>query len=166
MHSLEIKKYLTSLSWSHISQNTCVVVSVSPSMTFWPISIAVPSCDFSDTAEYRVSALNIKGERSSFAHVVVKSKFQNVSYMSSLHTFQFPLGDQPKVFAKLWQKLHDFTIKIDWVWRANIDVNQNSSLPHDCCSALCVAVSPQVLLPSMPVLLLTDRGSFSRCEAL
>lgn len=32
------------------------------------------SCDFTDTAQYRVSALNVKGEASSMATVVVKSR--------------------------------------------------------------------------------------------
>lgn len=31
-------------------------------------------CDFDDTAQYRVSAMNSKGELSAFASVVVKSK--------------------------------------------------------------------------------------------
>lgn len=35
------------------------------------------SCDFIDTAQYRVSALNIKGEASSVATVVVKSRLRN-----------------------------------------------------------------------------------------
>lgn len=32
------------------------------------------SCDFSDTAEYRISALNVKGESSAFASVIIKSR--------------------------------------------------------------------------------------------
>lgn len=32
-------------------------------------------CDFDDTAQYRVSAMNSKGELSAFASVVVKSRF-------------------------------------------------------------------------------------------
>lgn len=33
-------------------------------------------CDFDDTAQYRVSAMNSKGELSAFASVVVKSMFR------------------------------------------------------------------------------------------
>lgn len=36
------------------------------------------SCDFDDTAQYRVSAMNSKGELSAFASVVVKSTFHHV----------------------------------------------------------------------------------------
>lgn len=32
-------------------------------------------CDFDDTAQYRVSAMNSKGELSVFASVIVKSRF-------------------------------------------------------------------------------------------
>lgn len=32
-------------------------------------------CDFDDTAQYSVSAMNSKGEQSAFASVVVKSRF-------------------------------------------------------------------------------------------
>lgn len=35
-------------------------------------------CDFDDTAQYRVSAMNSKGELSAFASVVVKSRFYQV----------------------------------------------------------------------------------------
>ncbi|XP_051990095.1 myomesin 1a (skelemin) [Xyrauchen texanus] len=35
-------------------------------------SLEIINCDFSDTAEYRISALNVKGESSAFAHVIVK----------------------------------------------------------------------------------------------
>lgn len=34
----------------------------------------ISSCDFLDTAQYHVSALNVKGEVSSVATVVVKSR--------------------------------------------------------------------------------------------
>uniref|UniRef100_A0AAY4ACI2 Myomesin 1a (skelemin) n=1 Tax=Denticeps clupeoides TaxID=299321 RepID=A0AAY4ACI2_9TELE len=52
-------------------------------------------CDFMDTAEYRASALNVKGESSSFASVVVKSTFVHphdssalaLYYSSHFHTF-------------------------------------------------------------------------------
>lgn len=33
------------------------------------------SCNFSDTAEYQISALNVKGESSVFAHVIIKSEY-------------------------------------------------------------------------------------------
>lgn len=33
------------------------------------------SCDFLDTAQYRASVLNVKGESSSVATVVVKSRY-------------------------------------------------------------------------------------------
>uniref|UniRef100_A0AAY4ACR0 Uncharacterized protein n=1 Tax=Denticeps clupeoides TaxID=299321 RepID=A0AAY4ACR0_9TELE len=39
-------------------------------------SLEIKSCDFMDTAEYRASALNVKGESSSFASVVLKQKGQ------------------------------------------------------------------------------------------
>lgn len=35
-------------------------------------------CDFDDTAQYRVSAMNSKGELSAFASIVVKSMFRQV----------------------------------------------------------------------------------------
>lgn len=35
-------------------------------------------CDFDDTAQYRVSAMNSKGELSAFASIVVKSRFHQV----------------------------------------------------------------------------------------
>ncbi|XP_066537740.1 myomesin 1a (skelemin) [Hoplias malabaricus] len=35
-------------------------------------SLEIKNCDFSDTAEYRISALNVKGERSAFSPVIVK----------------------------------------------------------------------------------------------
>uniref|UniRef100_A0A8K9WZ53 Myomesin 1a (skelemin) n=1 Tax=Oncorhynchus mykiss TaxID=8022 RepID=A0A8K9WZ53_ONCMY len=38
-------------------------------------SLEIKSCDFLDTAQYRVSALNIKGESSSVATVVIKNGF-------------------------------------------------------------------------------------------
>lgn len=34
----------------------------------------VSSCDFFDTAKYHISALNVKGEASAVASVVVKSR--------------------------------------------------------------------------------------------
>uniref|UniRef100_A0A8D3CQD3 Myomesin 1 n=1 Tax=Scophthalmus maximus TaxID=52904 RepID=A0A8D3CQD3_SCOMX len=38
-------------------------------------SLEINRCDFDDTAQYRVSAMNSKGELSAFASVVVKSRF-------------------------------------------------------------------------------------------
>ncbi|XP_072544220.1 myomesin 1a (skelemin) isoform X1 [Salminus brasiliensis] len=35
-------------------------------------SLEIKKCDFSDTAEYRISALNVKGESSAFASVIIK----------------------------------------------------------------------------------------------
>lgn len=32
-------------------------------------------CDFDDTAQYRASAMNVKGEISAYASLVVKSRF-------------------------------------------------------------------------------------------
>uniref|UniRef100_A0AAZ3P7N7 Myomesin 1b n=1 Tax=Oncorhynchus tshawytscha TaxID=74940 RepID=A0AAZ3P7N7_ONCTS len=42
-------------------------------------SLEINRCDFDDTAQYRVSAMNSKGELSSFASIVVKSTFQYVT---------------------------------------------------------------------------------------
>uniref|UniRef100_A0AAY4ACB7 Myomesin 1a (skelemin) n=1 Tax=Denticeps clupeoides TaxID=299321 RepID=A0AAY4ACB7_9TELE len=61
-------------------------------------SLEIKSCDFMDTAEYRASALNVKGESSSFASVVVKSTFVHphdssalaLYYSSHFHTFLPP----------------------------------------------------------------------------
>uniref|UniRef100_A0A8C9VGI8 Myomesin 1a (skelemin) n=1 Tax=Scleropages formosus TaxID=113540 RepID=A0A8C9VGI8_SCLFO len=39
-------------------------------------SLEIKNCAFEDTAQYRISALNIKGESSAVATVVVKSRFQ------------------------------------------------------------------------------------------
>uniref|UniRef100_A0A8C2CA68 Myomesin 1a (skelemin) n=1 Tax=Cyprinus carpio TaxID=7962 RepID=A0A8C2CA68_CYPCA len=36
-------------------------------------SLEIKNCNFSDTAEYRISALNVKGESSAFASVIIKS---------------------------------------------------------------------------------------------
>lgn len=42
------------------------------------------SCDFSDTAEYRISALNVKGESSAFASVIIKSRCTRLLEYQSL----------------------------------------------------------------------------------
>uniref|UniRef100_A0A673GY73 Myomesin-1 n=1 Tax=Sinocyclocheilus rhinocerous TaxID=307959 RepID=A0A673GY73_9TELE len=39
-------------------------------------ALEINKCDFDDTAQYRVSAMNSKGETSAFASVVVKSRFE------------------------------------------------------------------------------------------
>uniref|UniRef100_A0A3P8W4J3 Myomesin 1a (skelemin) n=1 Tax=Cynoglossus semilaevis TaxID=244447 RepID=A0A3P8W4J3_CYNSE len=46
-------------------------------------SLEIRNCDFLDTAQYRVSALNIKGEVSSVATIVVKSKLFLISFLAS-----------------------------------------------------------------------------------
>uniref|UniRef100_A0AAY4A0Y8 Myomesin 1 n=1 Tax=Denticeps clupeoides TaxID=299321 RepID=A0AAY4A0Y8_9TELE len=43
-------------------------------------SLEINRCDFDDTAQYRVSAMNSKGELSAFASVVVKSMFRLVKF--------------------------------------------------------------------------------------
>lgn len=42
-------------------------------------------CDFDDTAQYRVSAMNSKGELSAFASVVVKSRFHRVPALKMVY---------------------------------------------------------------------------------
>lgn len=43
-------------------------------------------CDFEDTAQYRASAMNVKGELSAYASLVVKSRFaRNISIGFSLY---------------------------------------------------------------------------------
>ncbi|XP_048113539.1 myomesin 1a (skelemin) isoform X1 [Alosa alosa] len=55
-------------------------------------SLEIKNCDFSDTAEYRVSALNIKGERSSYAHVVVKRYQEGEKVVAKPHGFSDEFG--------------------------------------------------------------------------
>uniref|UniRef100_A0A8B9LM88 Myomesin 1a (skelemin) n=1 Tax=Astyanax mexicanus TaxID=7994 RepID=A0A8B9LM88_ASTMX len=43
-------------------------------------SLEIKKCNFSDTAEYRISALNVKGESSAFASVIIKRKFPHAFY--------------------------------------------------------------------------------------
>lgn len=46
------------------------------------------SCNFSDTAEYRISALNVKGESSAFAPVIIKSEyFTFMKWISNIESF-------------------------------------------------------------------------------
>uniref|UniRef100_A0A8D3B5X2 Myomesin-1 n=1 Tax=Scophthalmus maximus TaxID=52904 RepID=A0A8D3B5X2_SCOMX len=47
-------------------------------------SLEINRCDFDDTAQYRVSAMNSKGELSAFASVVVKSRFHLVQTLTLL----------------------------------------------------------------------------------
>uniref|UniRef100_A0A8C6LZJ6 Myomesin 1a (skelemin) n=1 Tax=Nothobranchius furzeri TaxID=105023 RepID=A0A8C6LZJ6_NOTFU len=44
-------------------------------------SLEIKNCDFLDTAQYYASALNVKGEASSAATVVVKSRYIDVSFL-------------------------------------------------------------------------------------
>lgn len=37
-------------------------------------------CEFDDTAQYHASAMNVKGEVSVYASLVVKSRLQNISF--------------------------------------------------------------------------------------
>ncbi|XP_031418958.1 myomesin 1a (skelemin) isoform X2 [Clupea harengus] len=55
-------------------------------------SLKIQSCDFNDTAEYRVSGLNIKGESSSFAHVVVKRYQEGEKVVAKPHGFSDEFG--------------------------------------------------------------------------
>uniref|UniRef100_A0A673BR69 Myomesin-1 n=1 Tax=Sphaeramia orbicularis TaxID=375764 RepID=A0A673BR69_9TELE len=59
-------------------------------------SLEINRCDFDDTAQYRVSAMNSKGELSAFASVVVKSRFHQVSGPVSEYgiTFQTHIVDR------------------------------------------------------------------------
>uniref|UniRef100_A0A8C4NUY3 Myomesin-1 n=1 Tax=Dicentrarchus labrax TaxID=13489 RepID=A0A8C4NUY3_DICLA len=60
-------------------------------------SLEINRCDFDDTAQYRVSAMNSKGELSAFASVVVKSRFHRVLKLSTQHygiTFQTHIVDR------------------------------------------------------------------------
>uniref|UniRef100_A0A8C2CIA9 Myomesin 1a (skelemin) n=1 Tax=Cyprinus carpio TaxID=7962 RepID=A0A8C2CIA9_CYPCA len=41
-------------------------------------SLEIKNCNFSDTAEYRISALNVKGESSAFAPLIIKSDIFNM----------------------------------------------------------------------------------------
>lgn len=43
-----------------------------------PKSFIFHRCDFDDTAQYRASAMNVKGELSAYASVVVKSRFVQI----------------------------------------------------------------------------------------
>uniref|UniRef100_A0A8C7ZPC2 Myomesin 1a (skelemin) n=1 Tax=Oryzias sinensis TaxID=183150 RepID=A0A8C7ZPC2_9TELE len=50
-------------------------------------SLEIKNCDFLDTAQYCASALNVKGEASSVATVVVKNPFNSVSYKPKLSKY-------------------------------------------------------------------------------
>uniref|UniRef100_A0A673GXH6 Myomesin-1 n=1 Tax=Sinocyclocheilus rhinocerous TaxID=307959 RepID=A0A673GXH6_9TELE len=58
-------------------------------------ALEINKCDFDDTAQYRVSAMNSKGETSAFASVVVKSRIQNKFFLAvptSFYEFYFYYG--------------------------------------------------------------------------
>lgn len=57
-------------------------------------------CDFDDTAQYRVSAMNAEGELSAFASVVVKSMFLNL-----LTPMPFILTSIRTFWIKQWCKI-------------------------------------------------------------
>jgi hypothetical protein len=48
-------------------------------------------CDFEDTAQYRASAMNVKGELSAYASVVVKSRFSTFVLFKCIFKNFFPL---------------------------------------------------------------------------
>ncbi|KAF7706154.1 myomesin 1a (skelemin) isoform X1 [Silurus meridionalis] len=54
-------------------------------------SLEIKNCDFTDTAEYRISALNIKGESSAFASVVIK-RFKDGEVSERPHAFSPEYG--------------------------------------------------------------------------
>ncbi|XP_030908720.2 myomesin-1 isoform X2 [Melopsittacus undulatus] len=56
-------------------------------------SLEISTCDFDDIAQYRASAMNVKGEISAFASLVVK-RYKGETDASLLHsgTFSMPLG--------------------------------------------------------------------------
>lgn len=54
------------------------------------------SCDFSDTAEYRMSALNVKGESSAFASVIIKSKCTRLLECNCIFTVYDSIAAVPK----------------------------------------------------------------------
>ncbi|KAK3567501.1 hypothetical protein QTP86_019952 [Hemibagrus guttatus] len=54
-------------------------------------SLEIKNCDFSDTAEYRMSALNVKGESSAFASVIIK-RFRDGEVSERPHGFSPEYG--------------------------------------------------------------------------
>ncbi len=64
VHSLEINK------WAHLPLEAVK----GRSGGVCNMSVCNSRCDFDDTAQYRVSAMNSKGEASAFASVIVKSR--------------------------------------------------------------------------------------------
>uniref|UniRef100_A0AAQ6AGY2 Myomesin 1a (skelemin) n=1 Tax=Amphiprion ocellaris TaxID=80972 RepID=A0AAQ6AGY2_AMPOC len=56
-------------------------------------SLEIKNCDFLDTAKYHVSALNVKGEASSVANIVIKSRylslFFHILFPPSLHSLSY-----------------------------------------------------------------------------
>lgn len=55
------------ITWCEVNDMVVFILNI----TIVPV---VSRCDFSDTAEYRISALNVKGETSAFSSVIVKSR--------------------------------------------------------------------------------------------
>lgn len=54
-------------------------------------------CDFDDTAQYRVSAMNSKGELSAFASIVVKSMFRQ-AFNPSADSYRANFNDHVWLF--------------------------------------------------------------------
>lgn len=49
-------------------------------------------CDFDDTAQYRASAMNVKGEISAYASLVVKSRFAKYFLVFSFVKCTLPIS--------------------------------------------------------------------------
>uniref|UniRef100_A0AAQ5Z6R8 Myomesin 1a (skelemin) n=1 Tax=Amphiprion ocellaris TaxID=80972 RepID=A0AAQ5Z6R8_AMPOC len=64
-------------------------------------SLEIKNCDFLDTAKYHVSALNVKGEASSVANIVIKSRylslFFHILFPPSLHSLSCLLQLEVKI---------------------------------------------------------------------
>ncbi len=73
VHSLEINK------WAHLP-----LEAVKDAVVVCNMSVCNSRCDFDDTAQYRVSAMNSKGEASAFASVIVKSRSEINHHKTSL----------------------------------------------------------------------------------
>ncbi|TRY92346.1 hypothetical protein DNTS_013310 [Danionella cerebrum] len=55
-------------------------------------SLEIKNCSFSDTAEYRISALNVKGESSAFAPIIVKRFKEEEEVSDRPHGFSLEYG--------------------------------------------------------------------------
>uniref|UniRef100_A0A8C4HY62 Myomesin 1b n=1 Tax=Dicentrarchus labrax TaxID=13489 RepID=A0A8C4HY62_DICLA len=87
-------------------------------------SLEINRCDFDDTAQYRVSAMNSKGELSAFASVVVKSRFHRVLKLSTQHThivdrFGVSFGREGETMSLgctviIYPSLHRYQPEIQW----------------------------------------------------